>query len=84
MLAILYSKTAIKALRKIPQAQEQRIRASIDKVAANPRDPSLDIKAMVGEPYLRLRVGDYRVTFTEDGKVLRIVKIGPRGSVYKK
>lgn len=31
----------------------------------------------------RLRVGDWRVIFTEDGTVIAIIKIAPRGGVYE-
>jgi len=32
----------------------------------------------------RLRLGDYRVIYTIEGVILAIIKIGPRGDVYKK
>lgn len=82
MLSVVYSKSALKSLRKIQRAQEKRIRDAIDALATDPRDPSLDIKPLTGQPYFRLRVGGYRVIFDQDGKILSVKKIAPRGSAY--
>ncbi len=41
-----------------------------------------DVKAMKGSPTLRLRVGDYRVIFTEDYEVLDVLDVGHRSGVY--
>lgn len=38
------------------------------------------IKSMPG--YMRMRVSDWRVVFSDDGIVVSIVRIAPRGSVY--
>jgi mRNA interferase RelE/StbE len=40
----------------------------------------------VGDPYFRLRVGDYRVIFDIQNDMLRILvlKVGHRKNVYKK
>ncbi|WP_035097604.1 hypothetical protein [Devosia sp. LC5] len=36
----------------------------------------------LGRPGIRLRVGDWRVIM-EDGVVLEVLEIGPRGGVYE-
>ena len=41
-----------------------------------------NVKALKGGDGFRLRVGDYRVIYTETLIVLTIVKIGHRGGVY--
>ncbi len=38
---------------------------------------------MKGQPYFRLRVGDFRILFDRDGAVILVVKIDNRGQVYK-
>lgn len=46
-----------------------------------------DIKPLVGYPgFFRLRIGSYRMVFTIDANAdtVVIIKIGPRGDVYKK
>ena len=45
--------------------------------------PAGDVKKMQGMNYYRLRVGDFRVIFSNDGTVLMVEKIGNRGEVYK-
>lgn len=45
--------------------------------------PVGDVKKLKGQPYYRLRVGDFRVLFDRNGEVLLIVKIDNRGRVYK-
>ena len=35
-----------------------------------------------GRTGIRLRVGDWRVIMDEDGNVLAVLDIGPRGGIY--
>jgi len=55
-----------------------KIRAYAD----NPNDLQNNVKALRGLDLKRLRVGDWRVLFDENGKVLTVTKIGPRGDIY--
>jgi len=41
-----------------------------------------DVKALKGREGIRLRVGDWRVIMDDQGNVLAILDIGPRGGVY--
>lgn len=41
------------------------------------------VSRLQGRPGYRLRVGDYCVIFDQDGRVLTILHIGHRGSVYE-
>ncbi len=60
-----------------------RIRAKIDLLAKNSNDPRLDVKPLFGSSErFRLRIGSWRVIFSEDGFILLIIKIGARGDVY--
>ena len=83
MIEIVYSKTAQKALMRIPRNWTIRIR---DKIIAYPADPASqakNVKAMQGmDRMLRLRVGDWRIVMC-DGVVLEILDIKARGSAYK-
>lgn len=45
--------------------------------------PFGDVKKLQGQPYYRLRVGDYRVLFNQSGIIIEIIKIDNRGQVYK-
>jgi mRNA-degrading endonuclease RelE of RelBE toxin-antitoxin system len=41
------------------------------------------VKRLKGSRLLRLRVGDYRVSFTDEGVILTIVRVGHRKDVYE-
>jgi mRNA interferase RelE/StbE len=49
----------------------------------NPSALRNQIKPLKGVKALRLRVGDYRVIFTEEGVILLILKIGHRRDIYE-
>jgi len=82
MLITDYSKQALKALRAMQPKQAGRIREAITKLAENPMRTDLDIKPLQGRPYNRLRVGQHRVIFDHNGRVLFIIRVGPRESIY--
>ncbi len=82
MKAIAYSRAAIKTLRRIPANEAERIRLKIEQYAADPAALANNVKALVGSPHIRLRVGDWRVVMDDRGNVLDVVKIGPRGAIY--
>lgn len=59
------------------------IRAKITQYAADPGSLANNVKALRGEPgVFRLRVGDWRILFTETGEVLAIIRVAPRGDAY--
>lgn len=74
---VKYSKQAQKFLEKQEQRVRQRIEAAIQVL------PAGDVKKLKGQPYYRLRVGDFRVIFNREGSVILVVKIDNRGQVYK-
>lgn len=83
MKQIAYSKDAIKTLRRIPANEAKRIRSKIEQYAADPASQAANIKKLQGREGFRLRVGDWRVIFAEDGTVIDVVAIGPRGGIYE-
>ena len=60
-----------------------RIPDKITQYADDPANLANNIKALVASPYVRLRVGDWRVIMDDRGRVLDVIKIGPRGGVYE-
>ncbi len=74
---ISYSKQAVKFLEKQEESIRRRIQNAIGRL------PAGDVKKLAGQPYYRLRVGDYRVLFTRDRRILFVSKIDNRGQVYK-
>ena len=51
----------------------------------NPDNPTLDVKKLTGQPFYRLRVGQWRVIFDrqDDVKIIAIETLKPRGDAYK-
>lgn len=78
MFQIVYSKDALKFLRKQDAVTRKRITSAIGKL---PRFG--DIKKLQGSKRYRLRVGDYRVIFDVSGIIIDIIDIGNRGQIYK-
>lgn len=83
MKKIAYSKDAIKTLKRMPANTAKLIRSKVEQYAAEPARLANNVKTLKGaEGYLRLRVGDWRVIFSETGEIIAIVKIAPRGGAY--
>lgn len=83
MRAISYTRQALKALRRMPADTAQRIIAKIEQYAEQPESQANNVKALKGREGIRLRVGDWRVIMNDEGVVLAVLEIGPRGSVYE-
>lgn len=81
MRQVAYTKAAVKVLRKLPVNTAARIRAKIEAYAADPASQANNVKALQGRQGIRLRVGDWRVIM-DDGVVLAVLEIGPRGGIY--
>ncbi|MBN9317906.1 MAG: type II toxin-antitoxin system RelE/ParE family toxin [Devosia sp.] len=81
MKQIAYTRDALKALRKMPANTAERIKAKIEAYATDPASQANNVKALQGRSGIRLRVGDWRVIM-EDGVVLAVLEIGPRGRIY--
>ena len=81
MKPISYTRSAIKALTRMPANWSKRIRAKIEQYAADPASLDNNVTELKGRSGVRLRVGDYRVII-EDGEVLAVLEIDSRGGVY--
>jgi mRNA interferase RelE/StbE len=81
---IEYSRDAAKALIRMDRATSKRIRAKIGQLASEPEALANNVSALKGgDGRMRLRVGDWRVIYTEDFIILSVLKISPRGSAYE-
>lgn len=79
------ARRASKAIAALPRREQQRVRAAIDLLAADPRPPGC--MAMSGEAHAyRVRVGDYRIVYEVlDGDlVIQVVRVGHRREVYRR
>jgi len=83
MFTITWTETAFKQLNKLHRIIAKSIYKKIDELKENPRGSQ--VKKLVGRPYYRLRVGDYRIIFDiqEQNLVILIIEIGHRKKVYK-
>ena len=81
MKQVVYKPLARKALRHMPANTARRIVGKIEAYATDPASQQNNVKALKGRDAIRLRVGDWRVIM-EDGVVLDIIDIGPRGDIY--
>jgi mRNA interferase RelE/StbE len=82
MKKIAYTKSALRALRRIPANTATLIRSKIEQYANDPASLVANVTKLQGREGYRLRVGDWRVIFDENGNVLEILDIGPRGGIY--
>lgn len=83
MKEIVYSKTAQKALMRMPRNWAVRIRDKVNAYASDPATQANNVKVLKAtDDILRLRVGDWRIIMC-DGVVLEILDIKARGSAYK-
>ena len=81
MKAILYTVTAARALRTHAN-RAKLIRPKITQYANDPSSQANNVNRLTGVDALRLRVGDFRVIFSETAETLTILDIGPRGNIY--
>lgn len=76
-MEIIYSKDAIKFLKKQTRQTQSRIISAIEKI------PNGDIQKLKGRSGYRLRVGTFRILFDEKGTIINIIDIDNRGQIYK-
>ena len=85
MYKLLYSKSAIKTLKKMPRNISDKIRLKIEKLSVDPFSENSNVKSLSLDSIFRLRVGNWRVIYDVYHNELQIlvIKIAPRGEVYK-
>jgi mRNA interferase RelE/StbE len=80
---IIWTDEAVRQLLALPLRDRDRIENKVAELAVNPEALRNQVKMLRGSRLLRLRVGDYRVIFTDEGVVLAIIRIGHRREVYR-
>lgn len=85
MYAVVYSKSALKVLMKLPGNVNRRIRKKIEQLAQEPHAPNNNVSALKGGPGYRLRVGDWRVIYEiqESELIIHVIAIGARGGIHQ-
>jgi mRNA interferase RelE/StbE len=86
MYKLKYRHQARNHLARLPFKAKSEIVSKLHELARNADNPALDAKRLVGEIGFRLGVGVFRVICTrhEDDLIIEIVKVRPRGDVYKR
>lgn len=81
MYEIIVSDLAKKQLSKISQEMRDRIGIVLERIRIRPFH---FVKKLVGSPYFRLRVGDYRVILDikEDKLIIFVIELGHRRNIY--
>ena len=82
MYALEYARQAEKCIRKLPHDARERILIALERIRPHPRR---SLVCLVGSPFYRLRVGDYRIIIDlqEDRLVILVIEIGTRDEIYK-
>lgn len=83
MYEVLLSEGAKKQLEKLDKPVRQRIVSALERIRVR---PEAFVTRLVGQPYYKLRVGDYRIILDIDKGRLMILVIenGHRKNVYKR
>lgn len=81
---VSFSRKGERSFRKLPRDIQERCIVHLEALAVDPRAPG--VKKMVGAPYYRARLGQYRIIYEiRDKKMLvLVVEIDHRSSVYRK
>lgn len=84
MRKVNLSRDSQKFLKQQKLSDKKRLANAIEGLCDNPHPSSS--KRLKGEPYYRLRVGDFRIVYQIENEELLIlvVIIARRGEVYKK
>ena len=85
MYSIVFTKSADRALRKMPRDVARRIRERLDGIATDPYARHPNVTKLQNRPGYRLRVGNWRVIYAIEGDelIVLVLKIGLRGEVYR-
>ncbi len=85
MYGLKYRRQARNYLARLPFKIKSKIINKLHELKANPDDSNLDVDKLKGGLGYRLRVGQYRIIYTRhDGElILEVVRIRPRGDIYK-
>ena len=82
MKQVVFHAPALRTLARMPRNEADRIRRKVYQYADDPASLTANVKKLQGREGFRLRVGNWRVIFDENGDVLDVLDIDSRGSIY--
>lgn len=80
-MKVLWSREAVKVMKKLEKSISKRILKKIDLISDNPY-PFMD--KIITLDLWKVRVGEYRVIVKVEEDVMYVVTIGHRKNIYKK
>lgn len=82
MYSLIYSDLALQQLKKLDRQIQVRILSTLERCQIR---PYAHLKKLVGNPYFRLRVGDYRVIIDvqENQFKILVLEVGHRRNIYQ-
>ena len=80
---VRFARPVAKELRRIDRREAKRLVEAAETLAGDPRPSSA--QKVQGTPYMRIRVGNYRVIYEirDEDLVVLVVRIGHRREVYR-
>jgi mRNA interferase RelE/StbE len=79
MKPVLFTSAGARQWARLSQDVRRRLDARLTEFAMSGKG---DVKRLKGRPGARLRVGDWRVIFYEDGGSIVVVAVGHRRHIY--
>ena len=85
MYKIEWKQSAKKELKKLKKAVIPRIIKAVESLSINPH-PTGSRKLQGSEHLYRVRLGDYRIVYSVENKIvlIEIIRIGHRKDIYRK
>ena len=82
MYTLVYTEEFFKQIKKLNKDIQKRIMSTLERIRIRPYP---HVKKLVGNPYFRLRVGNYRVILDikENRLIIYVLEVGHRRSIYK-
>jgi mRNA interferase RelE/StbE len=81
--AIAFSHEAAAQFLALDSRVQDAIERNLDLLAMEPETFRNQIKMLKGSTLLRLRVGDYRIIYSDSGIVLSILRVVHRSNAYR-
>lgn len=82
MYTLVYAEEFLKQLKKLNKDVQKRVISALERIRIRPYP---HVKKLVGSPYFRVRVGDYRVIvdIKENKLIVYVLEVGHRRNIYK-
>jgi mRNA interferase RelE/StbE len=80
---IVFSRSAAKEMHRLDGSLRHRIKMSVDDLRNDPFPPNA--KKLHGQPYHRIRVGDYRIVYQvrNNELIIIVIRVQHRKDVYR-